>query len=533
MSAPAPASASAPVTRSKRKASQALALQALPALPALPASPTVPSAPKKNKTGAPAKASAKAKAKASAKAKAQELEKELMKGVEEGWKLSTAMPPSLKKALGEKKKLVPIDEKVLVSFFTDYFGTIYGNIDYYIGIVRKKGFQDLILSEGGFDRVFESKSDYTIKNNIAIYNRLFTQFKSFRDPSNTECGRLNGGIKLKLNLLISYMGEAVLILASGKNDDELKKLYSKIVVVLELAVEPKVFLHFMNGVNKKTYEEIYERSQEYLGIYETYQENNGKGYDPGIRKFVVNYVRRAVLYMRKYDKTYDFGYELPYNYSHELSKALKFPLPLNGVYQFGPGPQYYEVSKMDWDYIPNVLLEPGCCDTDYKHLNVKPSDWHNPPTKLWLDTAVALFNNKKWWEIKKEEIETVTANIKQDEYRHDMNYRRLLLVGIPDKDQYNNTLNAVWNAEYPQYTNLFKKPRKGKTGGILKAKPKAIAKPKPKVAKPKPKAVSKPKPKVAKPKPKSVAKPKPKAVAKPKPKVTKPKAVAKPKAKKQ
>ena len=414
----------------------------------------------------------------------------------EGYTLSVKPSHKLKNVYIQQEILQPIDEKRLVEFFKDYLSTIYENIDgdngyleMIIGKKNMKGFSERILAEDGYDRVFESKRLETITRNIARYGELFTQFSVFGDTEKKGSGRLNGSTKL--NLLISYIGKAVIHLTTGKSVEELKAFYRKIVVVLELAVEPKVFKHFfMNAGMKVKHAEIYGRSQEYLGIYETWSEY--KNYDAGIRKFVVNYVRRAVLYMRKYDKTYDFGYELPYNYSHELSKALKFPLPLNGVYQYGPGPQYYEVSKLDWDFIPNVLLEPGCCDENIKHLNIPPGDWHNPPTKLWRETAVKLFENTEWWKATPEKIKEITEKIAKEEGRHDMNYSRLLLTGIPDKDQYNTTVKNIWNAEYPQYVHLFKpegsgpsKKQKAKTGGILKPKPKAVAKPKPKVAKPK------------------------------------------------
>ena len=511
MSAPAPASASAsasasaPVTRSKRKASQALlASQALPASPTVP---SVPSAPKKNKTGAPAKASAQAQAKAQAKAKS--LDVAITKYEKEGWPLSTAIPKSLDSALKKKEKLPPIhnQEIVLVDFFEEYLNTIYLNIEEYLkaGDSGKTvgSLSELKITNGGFDRAFqytnEKDKDFNSKKftfNLDIYKRLFTQFAKFGNPGsdNKENGmRLNGGTKLRLNLLISYLGKAVLRLVEkcGGDEEQLKALYSKIVVVLELAVEPNIFLHFMKQPKNKTkYKVIWERSQEYFGIYkETWDDK--KDYDAGIRKFVLNYVRRLIIYMKTYNKEYDLGYEKPYNYSSNSVEALTFPLPEDGVYKYTEYKHHFRIHPLDIDFIPDALLIhynrlPATTNKRYqfKHYfdpterDRSESNFHVIPDEKWVEEAVKLFGGK-WWKMPPNVVEdrsTYLLSTKEQSL-----WTNLHMYG---KEEYEEMLKT-WYDEYGEDYDengilIVPGAGAGAGGGKRKAKPKpkAVAKPK-------------------------------------------------------
>lgn len=494
MSAPAPA----PVTRSKRKAAQALALQA--ASPALPASPTVPSAPKKNKTGAQAKAPSKAQA------KAKSLDAVIDKYEKEGWPLSTAIPKSLENALKKKQKLPPIEnqEIVLVDFFVDYLNTIYRNIEGYLKAGGSGKTVDslskLKITNGGFDRAFQYTSD-KVTFNLDIYNRLFTQFAKFGKPGsdNEESGmRLNGGTKLRLNLLISYLGKAVLRLVEKcENDEEkLKALYSKIVVVLELAVEPNIFLHFMNQSinktkNKTKYKVIWERSQEYFGIYETW--NDKKDYDAGIRKFVLNYVRRLIIYMKTYNKEYDLGYEKPYNYSSNSAEALTFPLPEDGVYKYTEHKPHFRIHPLDFDFIPDALLIhynklPATTNKRYqfKHYfdpterDRSKSNFHLIPDEVWVKEAVTFFGGK-WWEMPPNVVEDRSTYLLST--KEQSQWTNLHMYGEEEYEAMLRTWYDEYGEDYDENGRL-KVPGAGAgtgTGGgkrKAKPKPKAVAKPK-------------------------------------------------------
>ena len=517
MSAPAPASASAsasasaPVTRSKRKAADAL--------PASPASPTVPSAPKKNKTGAPAKASAKASAKAKAQAKAKSLDVAIDKYEKEGWPLSTAIPKSLDSALKKKEKLPPIhnQETVLVDFFVDYLNTIRLNIEEYLkaGDSGKTvdSLSKLKITNGGFDRAFqythEKGVDFNRKKvtfNLDIYNRLFTQFAKFGNPGsdNKENGmRLNGGTKLRLNLLISYLGKAVLRLVEkcGGDEKQLKELYSKIVVVLELAVEPNIFLHFMKQAKNKTkYKVIRERSQEYFGIYKKETWDDKKDYDAGIRKFVLNYVRRLIIYMKTYDKEYDLGYEKPYNYSSNSAEALTFPLPEDGVYKYAEYKPHFRIHPLDFDFIPDALLIhynklPATTNKRYqfKHYfdptesDRSKSAFYVIPDKDWVKEAVELFGGE-WWKMPPNVVEARSTYLLST--KEQSQWTNLHMY---DKEEYDEMLKT-WYDEYGEdydENGLLRVPEAGAGAGAGAGGGKRKAKPKPKVAKPK--TVAKPK----------------------------------------
>jgi hypothetical protein len=317
----------------------------------------------------------------------------------------------IKKNIDQELKF-PINNQEWIIFFCEYFDYIEKNMSVCLskipGLTHLKvnDLNKADLSSGGFDNEFD---DYNKLNyNIGLYEELF---KQFRDGTN----KINNCAKL--NLLLSYIGEAVLRIANIRNStspNDLIEFYRKIVAILELSVYQEVFLHYMTGDstgqtntidftyhhNKSThlwYNGIWIRKQEYLGVLSGNGRNHWKKYDTGLRLFIRNYIGRLITYMRTYNLNYPLGYELPYNYSIDVKKRIRNPLPYNGVYQFSAPPENYYISREDWNHIPNFLLPHDAAlysfEKNFKH----PSKWNYPPPQWWIDRTLHLLQGFDWW----------------------------------------------------------------------------------------------------------------------------------------
>lgn len=308
----------------------------------------------------------------------------------------------------------PIDDEDWVVFFCEYFDFIENNIgeclskipelhNVSIGDLYKVG-----IDGGGFDNAFDNYGNTNF--NIGLYYSLFTQF---RDGTNKISG-CN-----KINLLLSYVGKALLRMAgiyNSKSPNDLIAFLRKIVVILELSVFQEVFLHYMTGdstghkhsidftYHKKTthnwYIGIWLRKQEYLGVVTSNGKNSRIKYDNGLRLFVRNFLNRVITYMRTYGSNYPLECEKPYNYSANIKKVLRDPLPYNGLYKYTAPMHYYYISKDDWDYMPNFLLPDDARWTSFAKNFKHPSKWHNPPPQWWIDRIEdkkGLLKGFAWW----------------------------------------------------------------------------------------------------------------------------------------
>lgn len=318
-----------------------------------------------------------------------------------------------KKNITEEKNF-PINDARWVQFFYEYIQYIENNIGECLSKIpghaplKVCDLSKTDLAEGGFDKDLDI--DITLDYNIGLYELLFTQFKDGTNKINS-C--------TKLNLLLKYVGEAVLTIAQQHKNisiDELKEFYRKIAVILELAVYPEVFLHYMardsKGVNNKVnfkvhnrkthawYNGIWIRKQEYLGVV---SKSEGRDYlkklDTGLRGFVRNYIRRIIIYMRVNNTSYPLGYELPYNWSHDPQITINNPpLPKDGVYKFNKPKEDYHICRDDWKYIPDFLLPKngeGACSLRKEYID--PSGWNKPPPEWWIKRTKELLGFA-WWE---------------------------------------------------------------------------------------------------------------------------------------
>ena len=333
---------------------------------------------------------------------------------EDGYKLSTTLSQQSKNLIAkniEDEIKFPINSQDWIIFFCEYFDYIEKNITVCLskipGLTHLKLY-DLYkadISSGGFDIEFDKYNK--LNYNIGLYEELFKQFRDGTNPIN-NCTRLN--------LLLSYIGEAVLRVANNRNStsgNALIEFYRKLVVILELSVYPEVFLHYMTGDSTGhthkvdfTYHDetthlwyigIWIRKQEFLGVVSSNGKNYWKKFDTGLRLFVRNYISRLITYMRTYSLTYPLAYEMPYNYSADVKKVIRYPLPYNGAYKYSAPPENYYISRDDWDYIPNFLLPDDAAWTSFAKNFKHPSKWHNPPPQWWIDRTLELLLGFAWW----------------------------------------------------------------------------------------------------------------------------------------
>ena len=322
----------------------------------------------------------------------------------------------------------PINDEDWIIFFCEYFDYIGKNM----GVCLKKipahrhldvsDFYKVGIEEGGFDNVFDNQD--TLNFNIGLYDALFKQFKDGTNKIN-NCKRLN--------LLLSYIGDAVLRMADYHKRTSINSLiefYRKIATILEFAVYPEVFMLYMTGDssgnttqidfsyhNKAThswYIGIWLRKQEFLGVISGNGSNYLKKYDKGLRLFIRNFIRRLIAYMRIYGDNYPLGYEQPYNYSDDeekVKKIQKYLLPYNGVYKYNKPADNYYISRDDWDYIPNILLPSNAVWESFFKKYRDPKEWNNPPPKWWIDRTVSMLDGFEWWEMNAAAVQRRSDNL--------------------------------------------------------------------------------------------------------------------------
>ena len=379
----------------------------------------------------------------------------------DGYKLSTDLTKKTQNLIARNAQEYidyPINSEDWIVFFCDYFDYIQNNIDPCLSKI--KGLSHLTtgdlykvdLSGGGFDSEFDNfdKLNY----NIGLYEALFTQFKDGTNKIN-NCDRLN--------LLLSYIGAAVLRMAGYYNKtsaNALIEFYRKIATILEIAVYPEVFLHFMTGdstghthavdlnyhgqAKKAFYTGIWVRKQEFLGVITSEGKNYWRKLDNGMRLFVRNYIRRLITYMRSYNATYPLDYEVPYNYSADPAKIVRTPLPVEGVYKhrYSAPPENYYISREDWNFIPNIFLPDNCAwnsrDKDY----IDPTRWNHPPPLWWIERTVELFDNTEWWRVKDSVVEAISTKL-----RGTVRHKKWMAINCILPQQY-ESYNEIWDVEY-------------------------------------------------------------------------------------
>lgn len=319
----------------------------------------------------------------------------------------------------------PINSQDWIIFFCEYFDYIGKNM----GVCLKKvsglshfsvsDFYKVGIEAGGFDNEFDNQD--TLNFNIGLYDALFKQFKDGTNKIN-NCARLN--------LLLSYIGDAVLRMADYHKSTSINSLiefYRRIATILELAVYPEIFMQYMTGdstgnttqidfsyhdkATHSWYIGIWLRKQEFLGVISGNGINYLKKYDEGLRLFIRNYIRRLIAYMRIYSKNYPLGYEQPYNYSSDVKKVLTFPLPYDGVYKFAKPADNYYISRDDWDYIPNILLPSEAVWESFFKKYRDPKEWNNPPPKWWIDRTVSMLDGFEWWEMNAAAVQRRSDNL--------------------------------------------------------------------------------------------------------------------------
>lgn len=312
----------------------------------------------------------------------------------------------------------PVTDEQWILFFCEYLLYIENNISLCLSKIPELQYvsiNDLInadLNEGGFDKAFDIPSD--IQFNIQLYYALFTQIRD-RKNEIVDCRRLN--------LLLSYVGSAVILIGEQYNkisSSHLTNFLRKIVVILELSVFQQVFLLYMTGdstgnthrvdfehhhdfLTHRWYIGIWIRKQEFLGVLTRKGKHPRKKYDNGLRLFVRNFLNRIILYMRKYCSNYPLGHIKPYEHSCNIKKVERDPLPYKAVPQVSTRMEYYYISRADWDYIPNFLL-PASAEEESLSSNKEkkhPSEWNNKPDQWWIDRIEdkkGLLGGFTWWE---------------------------------------------------------------------------------------------------------------------------------------
>jgi hypothetical protein len=403
--------------------------------------------------------------------------------VDEGaFDLDTELSESAKREI-EKIKIdeekYPIDNDKWVKFFYEYFKYIEDEKNMEICLSKIPELHNVSIADlykvgiegGGFDNAFDIHRD--TEYNIKLYYSLFTQFK---DGTNKIIGCD------KLNLLLSYVGKAVLQIADEyreKSPFDLIAFLKKIVVILELSVFKQVFLHYMTGdstghtdsidyrhntITHGWYIGIWIRKQEFLGIITSNGKNPRLKYDNGLRLFVRNFLNRVITYMRtKKSDYYPLKHEKPYNYSGDIKKVLRYPLPDDGVYQYTTPIHYYYISRDDWDCIPNFLLpkEAKLISVNKKFMN--PKNWENPPPNWWIKRIKdknGLLNGFAWWE----------SGINEKEYRIKLegtdNLKKWLAINGTLPQQYKSHAD-LWDYNNKDYVEPVKKKVKNKAvGGV-------------------------------------------------------------------
>ena len=377
----------------------------------------------------------------------------------DGYKLSTDLTKKTQNLIARNAQEYidyPINSEDWIVFFCDYFDYIQNNIDPCLSKI--KGLSHLTtgdlykvdLSGGGFDSEFDNfdKLNY----NIGLYEALFTQFKDGTNKIN-NC--------VRLNLLISYIGAAVNRMAGHYNKtsaNALIEFYRKIATILEIAVYPEVFLHYMTGdstghthtidlnyhgqAKEAFYTGIWVRKQEFLGVVTSEGKNYWRKLDNGMRLFVRNYIRRLITYMRSYNATYPLDYEVPYNYSADPAKIARYPLPPKGVYKYTAPPENYYISREDWNFIPNIFLPDNCAwnsrDKDY----IDPTRWNHPPPLWWIERTVELFEETEWWRVKDSVVEAISTRL-----RGTVRHKKWMAINCILPQQY-ESYNEIWDVEY-------------------------------------------------------------------------------------
>jgi hypothetical protein len=377
----------------------------------------------------------------------------------DGYKLSTELTKKTQSLIAKNEKEYseyPINSEDWVVFFCDYFDFIQNNFD--LCLSKIKGLSHLTiadlykvdLSAGGFDSDFDNFEK--VNYNIGLYETLFTQFKDGTNKIN-NCTRLNQ--------LLSYVGAAVLRMAAHYNKtsaNALIEFYRKIATILEIAVCPEVFLHFMTGdstgqthkvdlnyhgqAKKAFYTGIWVRKQEFLGVITSDGKNYWRKLDNGLRLFVRNYIRRLITYMRSYNATYPLGYELPYNYSADPTKIIRNPLPPKGVYQYSAPPENYYISRNDWNYIPDILLPDNCGFNSGVKDYIEPARWSHPPPPWWIERTVKFFGDTEWWRVKEDAIYAISAKL-----RGTVRHKKWMALNCILPQQY-ESYSELWDVEY-------------------------------------------------------------------------------------
>jgi hypothetical protein len=355
---------------------------------------------------------------------AMELDKEIDNNLEN---LSTELTYTQKRKIAkmaEDELKFSINDEEWVVFFCEYFEYIGKNMSICLkkipGVSHKvSDFYNINLESGGFDNEFDNHD--TINFNIGLYDALFKQFKDGTNKIN-NCK--------KLNLLLSYIGDAVLRMADYHKRTSINSLiefYRKIATILEISVYPEIFMHYMTGDSKGNVNEIdftyhnkathlwyigiWLRKQEFLGVISGNGMNYLKKYDEGLRLFIRNYIRRLISYMRIYNKNYPLGYEKPYNYSSDVKEIIRFPLPYDGIYQYAKSKENYYISRSDWDNIPNILLPSEAVWESFFKKYKEPKEWNNPPPKWWIDRTVSMLDGFEWWQMNPAAIQRRSDNL--------------------------------------------------------------------------------------------------------------------------
>ena len=377
----------------------------------------------------------------------------------DGYKLSTDLTKKSQNLIARNAQEYidyPINSEDWIVFFCDYFDYIQNNIDPCLSKI--KGLSHLTigdlykvdLSGGGFDSEFDNFEK--VNYNIGLYEALFTQFKDGTNKIN-NC--------VRLNLLLSYIGAAVQRMAGHYNKtsaNALIEFYRKIATILEIAVYPEVFLHYMTGdstghthtidlnyhgqAKEAFYTGIWVRKQEFLGVVTSEGKNYWRKLDNGMRLFVRNYIRRLITYMRSYNATYPLDYEVPYNYSADPAKVARYPLPVEGAYKYSAPPENYYISRDDWNFIPNIFLPDNCAwnsrDKDY----IDPTRWNHPPPLWWIERTVELFEETEWWRVKDSVVEAISTRL-----RGTVRHKKWMAINCILPQQY-ESYNDIWDVEY-------------------------------------------------------------------------------------
>ena len=386
-------------------------------------------------------------------------------GKEEDIQLSAAAKREEQKIKDDEAKF-PITDEQWVVFFCEYFDFIENNIGLCllnIPALHNVSISDLYkvgIDGGGFDNAFDNYGDTNL--NIGLYYSLLTQF---RDGTN----KINGCHKI--NLLLSYVGKALLRMAgiyNSKSANDLIAFFRKIVVILELSVFQEVFLYYMTGdstghthkIDKRHpawYIGIWLRKQEYLGVVTSKGKNFRIKYDNGLRLFVRNYLNRVITYMRTYSSNYPLGYEKPYDYSADIKRVLRDPLPYNGEHKFNERMHYYYISKDDWDCIPNFLLPEDAKWISFAKNFKHPSKWRNPPEQWWIkriEDKEGLLGGFDWWNSGTDEEEKFKERLEGTK-----NLAKWLAINGTLPEQY-ELHSKLWDADNKDFEEAGAKPAK-------------------------------------------------------------------------